>query len=299
MTTPSDALVALYEGVAPPVRRGGVVYPVAVDRLDSVSVTRAGGAAAPVVVTPYGAEHLRAVRAGHPETWDGALLALDEIDGSTLRVRPASYFAMLATCDALRAELLGTAGGAMPSRDAAHAAAGGDPVRRGAGRAAAVGVSVVTTLPTATGRAFLIGERRSSLPTDPRLWHVAPSGMLDLDPTANAVAVTVENELGEELGVPPAAAATLAARIRVLGVAHDLTRLRPEVCVRLDLSATEAALVEPALRGVERSPEFAAFALIEITAEGLAAFWRDHPPGTVTPAAAGAVALLEADLRPA
>jgi hypothetical protein len=45
-----------------------------------------------------------------------------------------------------------------------------------------------------------------------------------------------------------------------------------------------------------RSAEYDAHALVPMTPEGLRAFWALRPPGHVTPAAAGAIALLEAAL---
>ena len=108
--------------------------------------------------------------------------------------------------------------------------AGGDPLRRGDGRVAALGLSVAATLP---GGRVLLGRRRAELPLDPGAWHVVPSGMLEPDP--DPIAAAVAREALEELGV-----AVDPGAVRMLGLGWDLARLRPEVCVALALEAAPA-----------------------------------------------------------
>jgi hypothetical protein len=202
-----------------------------------------------------GAAHLAALRRRVPAMHDGAVLAMTSIEGAVVRARPAGYFDMVATGDALA--------GDAALRARAVALAGGDPLRRGDGRVAALGLSVAAVLPD--GR-VLLGRRRAELPLDPGAWHVVPSGMLEPEP--DPVAAAVAREGREELGVEVASSA-----VRMLGVGWDLERLRPEVCLALELQA------HPARAGG------AEFDLVE-------AFDVERPPAPLTRGAACALALL-------
>ncbi|RJK97732.1 NUDIX domain-containing protein [Vallicoccus soli] len=268
-----------------PVVRAGAGHPVAVVPLPAGARVVLDPAPLPVdpALLAAGAAHRDAVLARSPGTFDGALLALWSASEDGLVVRPSSYFAMLATCDALRAEAQHDPDG--PLRRRALAAAG-DPWTSGAGRAAAVGVSVACTVPVG-GRAHLVlGRRRAGLAADPGAWHVAPSGMLE-DGAPDPLAATVATELREELGVV-LDAADVARRLVVLGLAHDVRRLRPDVCVRLDLRAGE---VPPG--GPHPHPsEYDDRDLVPLDA--LPALWARRPPGTLTAPAAGTLALLGA-----
>ncbi|MGH9075300.1 MAG: NUDIX domain-containing protein, partial [Acidimicrobiales bacterium] len=150
----------------------------------------------------------------------------------------------------------------------------------------AVGVSVVTVVPGHAGPSVVLGRRRDDLATDPGLWHVAPSGMLEPpDPSGRGpgpLLSTVRRELAEELGVDAG-----PLRISVLGIVHDLLRLRPEVCLRLDLAEEDL----PERLAAE---EFGETALVELSPTGLERLWASLPPPALTPAAAGALALVEA-----
>jgi 8-oxo-dGTP pyrophosphatase MutT (NUDIX family) len=202
-----------------------------------------------------GAPHLAALRARVPAMHDGPVLAMASIEGPIVRARPAGYFDMVATGDALA----GDAG----LRARAAALAGGDPLRRGDGRVAALGLSVATVLPD--GR-VLLGRRRAELPLDPGAWHVVPSGMLE--PGPDPVGAAVAREGREELGVEVDRGA-----VRVLGLGWDLARLRPEVCLALALDEA------PARAGGEE------FEVVE-------AFEVARAPAPLTPGAACALALL-------
>ena len=91
----------------------------------------------------------------------------------------------------------------------------------------------------------------------------------------------------EELGIR-IEPALVAERMVVLGLIHDLLRLKPDIVVRLDLSPAEV----PAQ--LEAVSEFSELALVRTDRSALAAFWEAHDPGALTPAAAGAIALFEA-----
>ena len=300
------ALAELYGGHASIVRRGGRTYPAAVEALGRVGAGEVlrvadGTAAVDPRLRAAGGAHLRAVAERSPGLRDGAVLALSQIaDGRLVAVR-SGYLAMLATSDALRAEILsGQAGEGRvvgPLRQLAHEAAGADPLRTGRGRAAAIGVAVVATIHSGSNRSFVLGLRRRHLALDGGLWHVAPSGMLEppsLDPdgrprSPDPVEGAVRRELEEELGVA-LDATELTGRLAVLGLGYDLLRLRPELCLRLDLDPTELPHGRPQLDAAE----FESHRLIELAPPALDSFWRRHPPEVLTPAAAAAVALAEA-----
>jgi 8-oxo-dGTP pyrophosphatase MutT (NUDIX family) len=252
----------------------------------------------------------------------------DRQDG--VRVTEGRYFDMIATCDALRAEFAdsprGTPLADLPLRALAHELAG-DPLSSGAGRAAAIGISVILTVPGRVGadvgerakagrrvsadaderakagrrvsaddragaevggRAFVIGCR-GLVSSDRGSWHVAPSGMLELNGGPDPVAATVATELLEELGIQ-IAPGRVAERLVALGLVHDLLRLKPDLVVRLDLSAAEV----PA--ELEAVSEFSELAFVPARRDALDNFWRTHDPDVLTPAAAGAIALFEAAL---
>ena len=202
-----------------------------------------------------GAAHLAALRRRVPAMHDGQVLAMTAVRGAVVHTRRAGYFDMVATADALAHD------DALRAR--AVEVAGGDPLRRGDGRVAAVGLSVAATLPD--GR-VLLGRRRAELPLDPGAWHVVPSGMLEPDP--DPIGAAVAREAREELGV-----AADPGAVRVLGLGWDLARLRPEVCVALALEAV------PARAGGDEFDAVAPFALA-------------RPPSPRTAGAACALALL-------
>jgi len=297
-----SSLARLYGGS---VERAGNAYPVAVQplphgqlRVVDESVTCDPGLLA------LGLPHLRQLRNDRPALHDGGLLCWVRTDEKGILAAPGGYFDMVATCDAIRAEYQDStraenqdstraenqaAGDGQPLRSRAHAVAG-DPLLSGAGRAAGIGVSVLLTVPGRGGgrpRRFLIGKRSPSVGTDPGLWHVAPSGMLEHDARGRHWETTVSRELAEELGVEVSPAA-VADRAELLGIAHDLLRLRPDLVFRLDLTPAEARAVTAG------DGEFAEVEQVDVSAGGIERFWTAHPPSVITPAAAGAVALLEA-----
>ncbi|MFN8077629.1 MAG: hypothetical protein U0Q15_19705 [Kineosporiaceae bacterium] len=246
-----------------------------------------GGEDDVALLAAAGAGHLERLRAAHPRMHDGAVLRwLGTTPQGRLRVARGGYFGMVATCDALRAEWE-SGGAGTPLRDLAHERCG-DPLRSGAGRVAALGLSVVVTVPSpgdpagAGRRGVLLGRRSARNALDVGSWHVAPSGMVE--PAASgpgSLTATLVTELAEELGVhlDPADA---SHRARVLGVVHDLLRLRPDVVVRLDLDDREAA-------GITHGPEFDALTTVALATATVPA---EAPPSPLTPAAAGAFALL-------
>lgn len=265
-----------------PIVRAGQAYPVVVDPLriglpgliDLVDDEPPGD---PELLA-LGEPHLTWLLGDRPGLHDGRIVRWLRTEKDRIVASPGSYFDLLRTCDAIRAEhrLDG------PLRQRAHEVAG-DPLSSGAGRAAGIGVSVLLTV---RGR-FLMGRRSLTLGTDPGLWHVAPSGMLESDPDGLHLETTVARELSEELGVT-LTPAEVARRAEVLGTVQDLLRLKPDVVVRLDLTADEALGLNAG------DGEFVEFREFDITDQGFTEFWATRPPATITPPAAGAVALLEA-----
>ncbi|MCU7728091.1 NUDIX domain-containing protein [Actinoplanes sp. KI2] len=307
-----SSLTRLYGGS---VERAGNAYPVAVQPLPHGRLRVADKpVSCDAALLALGLPHLERLRAARPALHDGGLLCWVRTDENGVLAAPGGYFDMLATCDAIRAEHL-AAGGDQPLRSRAHAVAG-DPLVSGAGRAAGIGVSVLLTVAgqddgltvadrddalTVAGqddgltmagrddgrpRRFVIGRRSRSVATDPGMWHVAPSGMLEPDAQGRHWETTVSRELAEELGVE-VGPAEVARRATVLGIAHDLLRLRPDLVFRLDLTPAEARAVTAG------DGEFADVQQVELSAGGIERFWTAHPPSVLTPAAAGAVALLE------
>ena len=273
--------------------RAGRVYPVVIAAEPPGRprpLTVENRPASPSDLGAAGASHLARRRAEDPSLTNGPTVCWTGDDGDEVRVRVGEYFDMLATSDALRAEFVdrpdGTPVGALGLRARAHALAG-DPLRSGIGRDAAIGVSVVLTVRRPGGeRAFVIG-RRGRVSSDRGCWHVAPSGMLELAGDLDPVAATVATELREELGLDLDPGDVLGRTAR-LGLIHDLLRLKPDLVVRLDLD------VDPG--DLQAVTEFDRLAFVPFDHEGLDAFWKTHAPHHLTPAAAGAIALLEGTL---
>lgn len=257
--------------------RAGRRHPVAVVPLDRPLAGSLHVVDGPVPVDgalrALGADHLAAQRRAHPAMHDGEVLAWRSTDGDgRLVVARGGYFDAVATCDVVRVQ--------PELADAVHAAAGGDALTSGDGRVAALGVSVL--LDVGDGLVVL-GLRSARNAADVGRWHVAPSGMAEPSPAAGVdpLASTVARELVEELGVA-LDADEVARRGRVVGLVHDLERLRPDVVVHLPLTPDEAARVEP-------GEEFDAVRRVRPDA----AFWAAHGPGALTAPAAGALALWE------
>lgn len=277
-----EGLAARYPA-AHVVRRGGRTYPAALsavaelDSIDALVRTTTDEVRVDEQLRAAGQAHLDAIRAGNPGAFDGPVLALTrQADGRVVAGR-GHYFDMLATCDALREEWEADPAHT-PLRDRADALAGGDPVARGDGRAAAIGISVAVTVGTGAERSVLLGHRSADVAMDPGRWHIAPSGMLEPGSGLEPVASALLRELAEETGVgqtgPP----------RLLGVGFDLTRLRPEICLQV-----EAGNAAVRVAGVE----FDDGELVPLQWESL---WQRFGPDDLTPAAAATLALLEGRL---
>jgi hypothetical protein len=295
-------LQSFYGASASVIERVGRVYPAAIEPLRASVERLTRASAEDLWIEPElraaGEAHLQAVAKRSPTMHDGRILAFTTIQGFPLEYISAGYFDAIATSDSLRAEYLRASGSItdlsrLPLRHLAHRAAGGDPLHSGRGRVSAVGVSVAVTVPLGSTLAVVMGRRNEQVATDPGMWHIAPSGTLEPAP-GDAVIELVRRELSEELGIELPSPNRLTERLKTLGVGHDLLRLRPEICLRLDLEEGEYHTDGPRLT----PREFQDRALIELSIDGLEDFWRTHPPQTLAPAAAAAIALLEGDRGP-
>jgi hypothetical protein len=112
--------------------------------------------------------------------------------------------------------------------------------------------------------------------------------MVETPLSGDPVIVTVQRELSEELGVH-LNTTELAERVSLLGFAVDLVRLRPEVCLRIDIASTELHAPAPTVA----AEEFTAARFVPLSRSGLTQVWSTYSPLELTPAAAGAIALLE------
>ena len=269
-----------------PVRRAGRDYPAVI--IDGFAGRSPVGLVEVLDSSPVldptlraaGQGHLAAMLVANPSLFDGAVLALTDLSAGVIRVHVSSYFAMLATCDALRVD--------RSLRPRAIELAGGDALRSGAGRAAAIGISVATTVPTAEGHAFLVVRRAPGI-ADAGLWDVAPSGTLE-PAGGDPLVANAATELREELDLD-IASAELAKRLVVIGITVDLWRLRSEICLRLDLSDSEATRLDDA--ALVQGGEHDRLERISLTPAGFAGLWTRFGPNEFTPSAAGALALLE------
>ncbi len=263
--------------------RAGQVYPVVVEPLRSgiaglIDLAGDETACDPELLA-LGAPHLKWLLGDRPGLHDGRIVCWSHTGKDRIVASPGSYFDLLATCDAIRAEHQ-RGGDSAPLRDRAHASAlrgraGGRHRRVRAAHGPGGRRAAVRDGPPEPG------ARHRSRPVARR-----PSGMLERDPDGRHLETTVSRELAEELGVT-IAPDEVARRGEVLGVIHDLLRLKPDVAVRLDLTAREA------LGLTAGDGEFVELGQFDITAQGFDDFWAARPPSTITAPAAGAVALLE------
>ena len=274
--------------------REGVVHPVVVLRaLDGAP----GGALVddgrPLEVDPVllaaGAAHREAVLRAAPGTWNGAILGFRKLAGDTVIAGRTDYFTMLATSDALRAEREREGEGG-PLRSRARAAAGGDPLRSGAGRASVVGLSILPVLTHGDEAWLLVGRRSRDLAISPGLVGTI-DGCTEPGAGERPLLENLARELAEEapgaVALSGRAAAELVADARLQGLTMNMLRMSPtisvEIRIALDAPPGGADLLSPA--------EFGEQVLVEATPDGVARLWRAG--AALAPPAAGALALWE------
>lgn len=261
-------------------RRAGRDYPAALDgqhasSIDDVLVVHDAEAAVDPELRRAGAAHLEAVLARSPGSFDGAVLALDRVRDGVVHAVRARYFDMLATCDAIAVD--------PELRAWAERLAAPDPLRIGAGRAAAVGITAIVARTLADGSTgFTLGRRSPELALDPGKWHVVPSGIVD----ARGLVGTIVDELAGEHGIADPTDALRSAHVIALG--YDAARIRPELTIMTrDLGAIDAP---------EPSHEFVAFREVRLELEAISEVWSSLAPADLTPGAAVAIAAVERHL---
>lgn len=280
---------------APPLQRFGVTHSVAVLReleggIDDVLVDDGRTIAVDPELRSQGRPHLDAALRAAPGTWNGAILGFRSLEGDTVTAGRTDYFSMLATSDALGAELAARGPGG-PMRARAAALAGGDPTRSGRGRASVVGVSTLVTVAHGGAEWFVLGRRSRALAISPGLVGTI-DGCSEPGRTSRPLAENVIRELEEEAPGLVAlmgsdARAEIRGRARLLGLTMNLLRLSPSISVQIRIESPRA----PVAADLLSAEEFAEAILVEASPRGLERLWRKER--LLAPPAAGALALWE------
>lgn len=252
-----------------------------------------GGPAPDPILRAAGEAHLERLRAGGAEIFDGPILAFSRLSGAMIEAYPASYFAATRSAGALETEARDAGRTRSPLREAAFAAAGGDPMRDGAGRVALVGVMIAVVLRRRGRRWLVIGRRSPRVASAIGTWAMI-AGSLEPHPSDAPLPATIAAELTEEYpGLAEVAPiGRMVARAVVLGGCFNVRRLVPSVCV-----AVEATIDRPpAALGPLTAREFTQTRLVRLDPAGAVSFWSTYGPDDLAPPAAATAALLFARL---
>lgn len=278
----------------PLLTREGVTHPVVVLRALDGSPERAlVDDGRPLEVDPEllaaGAGHREAVLRAAPGTWNGSILGFRALAGDTVVAGRTDYFTMLATSDALRAERE-RHGEAGPLRGRARRAAGGDPLRSGAGRASVVGLSILPVLTHGGDAWLLMGRRARGLAISPGLVGTI-DGCTEPGASDRPLLENLARELAEEapgaVALSGREAGELAASARLQGLTMNMLRLSPTISVEIRIPLEQA----PGRADLLSPAEFAEQVLVEATPHGLSRLRGGEP--ALAPPAAGALALWE------
>jgi hypothetical protein len=244
--------------------RAGRVYPTVCYRAPQADVESVLGTldAAPAVGPSENAVS-RLAQLVDPRLTNGHLYVMRRFPAGarlTMDCGLGRYFRMLDTCSAIEVELRAAIldGERQPAaldpklrlRNAAHAAAGGDPITSGVGRDAAIGLSMLVACRTEQGYRMRLARRGDGgLGLGCGQLHVVPSGMFDFADARRDyhVRAKLREEYVEELFpmVDPALEYLDAllragdAQLLFTGVAMDLLNLRPEICTLLVIHTPE------------------------------------------------------------
>jgi 8-oxo-dGTP pyrophosphatase MutT (NUDIX family) len=236
-------------------------------------------------VLAAGRPHVDDVLRRAPGTFDGPVLAFRRLDDGRVVAGRSGYLTMLATSGALADPAVAARLRPLVER------AAGDPVAQGRGRASVVGISVVVEVAHDGAAHLLLGRRRADLAVEPGRWGLV-AGAVEPTGGPRPLRAAVERELAEEVpallaaaGVRPSVAAGRAA---VLGVAVNLVRLSPTVCVAVRLALPPGA----GRAAVLSASEFTETRLVPATQEGLRVMW-EALGADMTVNAAGALAAWE------
>lgn len=234
------------------------------------------------VLEAAGAPHVAAVRRAGAVLWDGPVLTYDGLADGAVICRRSRYLTVLATSGALGAELSAAGPGArmsdLPLRRRAVARAGGDPIARGRGRAAAVGLNIALIATGGGRRRALLGRRSATMAAMPGMWSFVAGNIEPADGT-EPLESALGRELAEEMpALSPSDAATAASRARVYGACLSLGRLGPSLLASAEMDGTAADL------GHLDPGEFDLTRIIDL--DDPAACWEGLSPRSLVPASA-------------
>ncbi|MEL6821534.1 MAG: hypothetical protein AAFP70_07230 [Calditrichota bacterium] len=232
----------------------------------------------PKVFAEPGKLYLETLQQRSPGLWNGptyCMSRLDLLNGLQVNCKTGNYFDALISCDLLEFELLTTFGDKQPHfndyaaftdslqlRSALHQR--GNPLLEDCGRSAAIGISTSILHRSRDGWRMLLRTCAPKIADKKHLLHVIPSGMMQ--PHGNAerdysILPTIYREYLEEVWLEEEAAAKegnldsllqiprlqslhsmLSAGKAILqftGIAADLLKLRPEICMQLILTDSQ------------------------------------------------------------
>jgi 8-oxo-dGTP pyrophosphatase MutT (NUDIX family) len=219
--------------------------------------------------------------------FNGPVLALDHTIPGLLTCRPGSYFDMLAAPGILEREWAADSA-VTPVRDRLDRLAGGDPLRHGQGRCAAIAVAALLMFGEGPDRRFVMGRRSQRLAVAPGQWCPIPAGMVepaDRLPLRDALAREISEELSHPALADSARIAEALNHAQIMGLSFDLLRLRLDVCVAVPVPDQEGAVP------IGDPSEFDDVRTWDLSADGLAAAAEYCGAAGMTPAGGGALEL--------
>lgn len=234
--------------------------------------------ALPEVFAEPGKIYLETLQQRSPGLWNGPTYCMSSLDlqnGLQLECKTGNYFDALVSCDLLEFELLTAFGDKAPHfndyasftdslqlRSALHQR--GNPLLQDCGRSAAIGISTSVLHRSRDGWRMLLRTCAPKIADEQHQLHVVPSGMMQ--PHGDvlrdySLLPTVYREYIEEVWLEEEAAAKEGdlesllqiprldnlhsmlssgkAILQFTGIAADLLKLRPEICMQLILTDSQ------------------------------------------------------------